>query len=85
MKRQTQWYVRVKFEHKLGWDYEACRTLPPFPSKEAAEKYARSLFAVEKWEVKEILMTPEDARKQEIVRRFFADHEAEHHRDRKPS
>jgi len=77
-KMETQWRVRVAFKHKLGWDYEACRLLPPFPSKQGAEEYAQSLFGVEKWEVHKLLVTEEQARSLEWTRRFFADHEAEY-------
>jgi hypothetical protein len=75
MKDQiTQWYVRVKFKHKVGWDYKLCRVHPPFSSKQAAEEYAQNLFGVEKWEVKELRLRLQEAQTMERVRQFFADY-----------
>jgi hypothetical protein len=80
MKDQVRtWYVRVKFKHKVVWDY---RVLVPmtgklFPSQQAAEDYAQNLFGVEKWEVRELTLSAEDARVMELVEQFFADYRAE--------
>jgi hypothetical protein len=73
----TQWFVRIKYKYKLGWDYTACRILPAFTSRKAAEDYAKGLFAVEKWEIKEIAMTEKEARKSEIIRQFCAGYESD--------
>jgi hypothetical protein len=68
----SHWYVRVKFRYKHNWTFGH----PPFLSKKTAEEYAQGLFGVEKWEVKEILMTEEQFQQSEYIRRYFEDYEA---------
>jgi hypothetical protein len=74
MKRASYWKVRIKFWHKHKWSYHA----PLFPTKQAAEEYARTLFAVEKWETKELLLTPKEAAEIDAIDALFlADSENE--------
>ncbi len=72
--RTSQWHVYVwgtKFKHELnpkGFHHEE----QWFSSKQAAEDYAKRLFGIEKWEVKEHRFTEEEAQQNEEVRQIMA-------------
>jgi len=80
MEKKTvyQWHVfawGTKFKHKLnpnGFYHDD----QWFTSKEAAEDYAKNLFGnlfgIEKWEVKEMIFTEEEARQEEEIVQIMA-------------
>jgi hypothetical protein len=75
-----RWRVYIKYKHEAKW--RCLHTL--FGSKEEAETYAKSQFAVEAWELRRFQLTEEQLKKLEYVDQFCAEHEADREAEKGP-